>query len=63
MQQSLLQQAEAIWQSQHDTMASELAQAQESRDSALAEVQAQQSVALEAVQVGPCSHTYEVLML
>ena len=51
MQQSLLQQAEAIWQAQHDGLSSELAQLQQSSQNALAEVEAQHKTALEELQV------------
>lgn len=52
MQQSLLQQAEAIWQSQHDEAASELAQTQRSSRDALAALHSEHTAALEASQVG-----------
>ena len=55
MQQSLLQQAEAIWQVQHDRLSAELAQMQQSSQNALAEVEAQHRTALEALQVRQCT--------
>ncbi len=51
MQQSMLQQAEAIWQAQHDRLATELAQAQHSSQSALAKAQDRHSGDLQALQV------------
>ncbi len=56
MQRSLLQQAEAVWQAQHDRLSSELAQEQHSSQRALAEVQAKHDSTLETLQVRHCSH-------
>ena len=60
MQRSLLQQAEAIWQAQHDRLSSELAQTQNSQ-TALAEAQARQSADLQALQVNTCGYMYEAV--
>ncbi len=51
MHWSLLKQAEAIWQAQHDRLSSELAQAQDSSQSTLAELQGQHNSACEGLQV------------
>lgn len=51
MQQALLQQAEAVWQAQHDRLASELAEARHVGEKALADAMAQQADADKAKQV------------
>lgn len=51
MQQGLLQQAEAVWQAQHDRLASELALAQQSGARASVDLQSQRSAAVVALQV------------
>lgn len=56
MQGSLLQQAEAVWQAQHDSLSSELAQIRQSSQNALVEAQARQSADLQALQVKTYSY-------
>ena len=51
MQQALLQQAESVWQAQHDRLASELAEARRAGTDALAAALAQQAEASKAMQV------------
>ena len=51
MQQALLQQAETVWQAQHDRLASELAEARRASKDALAAALAQQAIAVKAMQV------------
>ena len=51
MQQALLQQAEAVWQAQHDRLASELAEARRAGKDALAAALAQRAIAVKAMQV------------
>ena len=51
MQQALLQQAEAVWQAQHDRLASELGEARGVGEDALAAALAQQAEAVKATQV------------
>ena len=51
MQQALLQQAETVWQAQHDRLASELAEARRAGKDALAAALAQQADAVKAMQV------------
>ena len=53
MQQALLQQAEAVWQAQHDRLVSELGEARRVGEDALAAALAQQADAVKAMQVAP----------
>ena len=51
LQRRLLEQAEAIWQGQHEELSSELAQAQRDAQHACAALQRKQDTALETLQV------------
>lgn len=53
MQQALLQQAETVWQAQHDRLVSELGEARRVGEDALAAALAQQADAVKAMQVAP----------